>query len=488
MNLSPQPARALAVLAFFFLVIAALPFAAPPARADYTAFLPSALSVSTGTFSGSLTDLGSADGAGITITEAGAGPGADIKAWLKPNADGAVVQWRANDGCTAGLEYTCVDDTPVHDGNTTIINAFTLSSQEMTFTDWAAPVGVSIDSVQIFTVARRNASSGTSYSVNLQTEDKAFICLPILTLTGPTEITQAFANYSSLPYATDCRNGDAWSVAEVNDLLLTHVDNGNFVLTTTATGLIVQYDDVDYSLSATLTFTGLPTSVSDAYLAIESALTDTGDTFSLEAQDCSGGFVKIADLPSGTDPSVTSFICGTGATFRIVDVDLTGNDQAALLLDWFQLFAQPTPAPPPPDPDRYPIGGIVSCTIAWPWDMAIRCRARELMQSGLIVTRLWYVDGDLAQRTDADPVNGTSLYVPLTGLQSKPWVPLNVSHAITYRIVLFNGQVFDVHAIAAYDSTLLIVFYGAIIAVAAMAWASRRRHREPDSEPPKRGE
>jgi len=73
-------------------------------------------------------------------------------------------------------------------------------------------------------------------------------------------------------------------------------------------------------------------------------------------------------------------------------------------------------------------------------------------------------------------------------MKSKPWVPLNVSHSVVYRVRLFNGQVFDVPAIAAYDSTLLWVLYAAIIAVAAMAWASRVRYREPDSEPPKRGE
>ena len=205
------------------------------------------------------------------------------------------------------------------------------------------------------------------------------------------------------------------------------------------------------------------------------AIIDTiSTTWTVYPVDCtSAGFnpALLASAQLRFDPYCVS-LCPPGISWvSAARVQITWNEPAI---------------EPPPDPDRYPLGGDVTCTIAWPWDMAIRCRAVERMQASLITFREWWVDGELAKRTLADPVNGTFLYVPLSGLESKPWVPLNVSHSVVYRVRLFNGQVFDVPAIAAYDSTLLIVFYGAILAVAVVAWASRVRHREPHSEPPKR--
>jgi len=140
---------------------------------------------------------------------------------------------------------------------------------------------------------------------------------------------------------------------------------------------------------------------------------------------------------------------------------------------------------PPPDPDKYPLAGDIFCTVAWPWDMTARCIAKERMQTGLISIREWWWDGELVKRTE-DRHSGIYLNVTLTGLESKPWVPLNVSHSVTFRAYLFNGQMFETRGAAAYDSTLLWVLYGAIIAVAVVARASRYRAKEPHSEPPKR--
>ena len=148
------------------------------------------------------------------------------------------------------------------------------------------------------------------------------------------------------------------------------------------------------------------------------------------------------------------------------------------------VWNNPTVIIPPPE-EKYPLAGDVHCTVAWPWDMTARCIAKERMQTGLISIREWWWDGELVKRTE-DRHSGIYLNVTLTGLESKPWVPLNVSHSVTFRAYLFNGQMFETRGAAAYDSTLLWVLYGAIIAVAVVAWASRYRAKEPHSEPPKR--
>lgn len=138
----------------------------------------------------------------------------------------------------------------------------------------------------------------------------------------------------------------------------------------------------------------------------------------------------------------------------------------------------------PPDPEKYPLAGDVYCTVAWPWDMTARCIAKERMQSGLISIREWWWDGELIKRTE-DRHSGLYFNVSLTGWQKNPLIPLNVSHSVTYRAWLFNGQVFETRTTARYDATILWALYGFILMVGAVAAASRSRHREPESKPPK---
>lgn len=274
---------------------------APPALAVTVTYTVSSESMARGTSTGFANEAYD-DAATDTKTEGGTS--ATVTPILIPTGDATPNAWGANVCTLPATEYTCVDDNPPHDGNTTYVSAdpgvgaSVISFYDMVNINILPGTLVSIDTVTVYAWARVNTTVvGGLNPFYLTLYDTGTNCASVASL-----MTLAYANYSAA-FALAC-SGGAWTETKVNSLQVELMCRDDGLppaepnCAATATGVVVSYTlATDFYLDFTSTFLG----VVGAHQALVYECTTTDETTTLTATvgstadtvTCNGGLNRM---------------------------------------------------------------------------------------------------------------------------------------------------------------------------------------------------
>lgn len=291
------------------LVLATLAVAYVPSRSSAltVTYSPSAETVARGTSTGFANEAYD-DSATDTKTEGGT----TRSAWLKPNGD-VSTGWSKTATCLS--HFACVNDDPVHDGNTTIITSPSASLTDSFEHENFTPSASVIDSVTAWTVARENATLSQTYTFSA---GHPTTCANLPSLVPV--LTQALTNYSTATYATNCQS-TAWTVANLNALVTIHdssLGDGTNPITSTATGITVAYRN-DFYVDFTSTFNG----VVGTNQALVYECTTTDETTTLDAT-ISGTSAGAVTCDGGLNRLDISIVSGS-VTVQLASAAQTGD-------------------------------------------------------------------------------------------------------------------------------------------------------------------
>lgn len=370
--------RASSAIVACLVLLNALMLVAPTSRADAHSYYVQSETMNRGTSDNAVGNLQGADGALNVMTETGTlhSPGA----WLKPNGNAAPNNFLAKTICSAS-HFTCVNDDPVHDANTTYVvgAAGQVNKHEnYTTTDWAISATI-INSVTQFTWVRDNVSGGgpgLGIDYQLWIEDGTTQCP---SSSGNT-LSGVFVNLTVVnPLAC---SGGSWTVAKVNALTQQHQKGGNLALddfTITSVGVVVAYTDTFY-IDAVFNFVG----VQGTNTQVNYVCTTTNAANALVGP---GGAVVTCD--------------GTQHAFAVADgtqsLEFTGASAPsvpeATAGAWsFDYLTITTQTAPPPPPGENPLD--LACTASGILRIHVDCIASlQAIIGVMIVSAQWSVDG-----------------------------------------------------------------------------------------------